>query len=82
MEKSKEKRKRVKNKRRGKRKGGSKREKKKTRKKKRKIKKTKYLKCRKVYHEDCCGLQIKPVEEQLKQRVIGKRYGISRKRKS
>ena len=30
----------------------------------------------------CCGLQIRPVEEQLKQRVIGKRYCISRKRKS
>ena len=30
----------------------------------------------------CCGLQIKPVEEQLKQQVIGKRYCISRKRKS
>ena len=28
----------------------------------------------------CCGLQIRPVEEQLKQRVIGKRYCISRKR--
>ena len=25
----------------------------------------------------CCGLQIRPVEEQLKQRVIGKRYCIS-----
>ena len=33
-----------------------------------------------VYY--CCGLQIRPVEEQLKQRVIGKRYCISRKRKS
>ena len=30
----------------------------------------------------CCGLQIKPVEEQLKQRVIGQYYCISRKRKS
>ena len=30
----------------------------------------------------CCGLQIRPVEEQLKQRVIGERYCISRKRKS
>ena len=30
----------------------------------------------------CCVLQIRPVEEQLKQRVIGKRYCISRKRKS
>ena len=28
----------------------------------------------------CCGLQIRPVEEQLKQRVIGKRYCISRKK--
>ena len=31
---------------------------------------------------NCCGLQIRPVEEQLKQRVIGKRYCISKKRKS
>ena len=30
----------------------------------------------------CCGLQIRLVEEQLKQRVIGKRYCISRKRTS
>ena len=30
----------------------------------------------------CCGPQIRPVEEQLKQRVIGKRYCISRKGKS
>ena len=30
----------------------------------------------------CCGLQIRPVEEQFKQRVIGKHYCISRKRKS
>ena len=30
----------------------------------------------------CCGLLIRPVEEQLKQQVIGKRYYISRKRKS
>ena len=30
----------------------------------------------------CCDLQIRPVEEQLKQRVIGERYCISRKRKS
>ena len=30
----------------------------------------------------CCGLQIRPLEEQLKQRVIGERYCISRKRKS
>ena len=29
---------------------------------------------------NCRGLQIRPVEEQLKQRVIGKRYCISRKR--
>ena len=28
----------------------------------------------------CCGLQIRPVEEQLKQRVIGERYCISRKK--
>ena len=28
----------------------------------------------------CCGLQIIPVEEQLKQRVIGERYCISRKK--
>ena len=27
-----------------------------------------------------CGLQIRPVEEQLKQRVIGERYCISRKK--
>ena len=31
---------------------------------------------------NCCGLQIRPVEEQLKQRVIGKCYCINRKRKS
>ena len=30
----------------------------------------------------CCGFQIRPVEEQLKQRVIGERYCINRKRKS
>ena len=30
----------------------------------------------------CCDIQIRPFEEQLKQRVIGKRYCISRKRKS
>ena len=30
----------------------------------------------------CCGLQIRPVEEQLKQRVIGGRYCISRKKGS
>ena len=30
----------------------------------------------------CCGLQIRPVEEQLKQRVIGERYCISRKKGS
>ena len=30
----------------------------------------------------CCGLQIRPVEEQLKQRVTGERYCISRKGKS
>ena len=29
---------------------------------------------------DCCGLQIRPVEEQLKQRVIDERYCISRKK--
>ena len=29
---------------------------------------------------DCRGLQIRPVEEQLKQRVIGERYCISRKK--
>ena len=28
----------------------------------------------------CCGLQIRPVEEQLKQRVIGERYCIRRKK--
>ena len=28
----------------------------------------------------CCGLQIRPVEEQLKQRAIGERYYISRKK--
>ena len=33
-------------------------------------------------HGMCCGLQIRPMEEQLTQRVIGKRYCISRKRKS
>ena len=33
-----------------------------------------------IIHENyCCGLQIRPVEEQFKQRVIGKRYCISRK---
>ena len=32
------------------------------------------------YVEKCCGLQIRPVEEQLEQRVIGKRYRISRKK--
>ena len=32
--------------------------------------------------EICCGLQIRPIEEQLKQRVIGKRYCINRKRRS
>ena len=31
---------------------------------------------------NCCGLQIRPVEEQLKQRVICERYCISRKGKS
>ena len=30
----------------------------------------------------CCGLQIRLVEQQLKQRVIGECYCISRKRKS
>ena len=30
----------------------------------------------------CWGLQIRPVEEQLKQRVIGERYCISRKKRS
>ena len=35
------------------------------------------------YYYYCrCGLQVRPVEEQLKQRVIGERYCISRKRKS
>ena len=29
---------------------------------------------------NCCGLQIRPVEEQLKQRVIGERYCINRKK--
>ena len=28
----------------------------------------------------CCGLQIRAVEEQLKQRVIGERYCINRKK--
>ena len=28
----------------------------------------------------CCGLQIRPVEEQLKQRVIGEPYCINRKK--
>ena len=28
----------------------------------------------------CCGFQIRPVEEKLKQRVIGERYCISRKK--
>ena len=27
----------------------------------------------------CCGLQIRQVEDQLKQRVIGERYCITRK---
>ena len=31
---------------------------------------------------DCCCLQIRPVEEQLKQRVIGQRYCINRKKGS
>ena len=35
-----------------------------------------------VLLHNCCGLQIRPVEEQLKQQLIGKRYCISRKRKS
>ena len=39
-----------------------------------------YYNNKRLYY--CCGLQIRPVEEQLKQRVIGKRYCISRKRKS
>ena len=30
----------------------------------------------------CCGRQIRPVEEQLKQRVIGECYCISRKKGS
>ena len=30
----------------------------------------------------CCGIQIRPVEEQLKQRVIGERYCISKKKGS
>ena len=30
----------------------------------------------------CCGLQIRPVEEQLKQQVIGERYCMSRKKGS
>ena len=34
------------------------------------------------YIHNCCRIQIRPVEEQLKQRVIGKRYCISRKKKS
>ena len=39
------------------------------------------------YYRCCCccgggGVQLRPVEEQLKQRVIGKRYCISRKGKS
>ena len=29
---------------------------------------------------NCCGLQIRPVEEQLKQRVIGERYCVNRKK--
>ena len=28
----------------------------------------------------CCDFQIRPVEEQLKQRLIGERYCISRKK--
>ena len=39
-------------------------------------------KCVEVGCIKCCGLQIRPVEEQLKQQVKGKRYCISRKRKS
>ena len=35
-----------------------------------------------IQHYKCCGLQIRPVEEQLKQRVMGERYCISRKKKS
>ena len=43
--------------------------------------------CKDLYQWDFenkmyCGLQIRPVEKQLKQQVIGKRYCISRKRKS
>ena len=30
----------------------------------------------------CCGLQIRPVEERLKQRLIGERYCINRKKGS
>ena len=35
---------------------------------------------KKSYQQICCGLQIRPVEEQLKQRVIGELYCINRKR--
>ena len=31
-----------------------------------------------IYIYNCCGLQIRLVEEQLKQRVIGEHYCISR----
>ena len=31
-------------------------------------------------YSTCCGLQIRSVGEQLKQRVIGERYCISRKK--
>ena len=37
---------------------------------------------RMIQFDNCCGLQIRPVEKQLKQRVVGKLYCISRKRKS
>ena len=36
----------------------------------------------KTLNDKCCSLQIRPVEEQLKQWVIGERHCISRKRKS
>ena len=35
-----------------------------------------------ISYTNFCGLQLRPVEEQLKQRVIGERYCISRKKGS
>ena len=43
---------------------------------------TRKKKRKKAWFYLCCGLQIRPVEEQLKQRVIGECYCFSRKRKS